>query len=378
MSSPSNVPATAVRRGMAARIGLRLLWLGIGCVVALLLGEMVVTVLHGPTVRFPRRVVEAPWGLRYNEPNARYWHHSPDVHVEFHINAQGMRAERDFDYAKPAGVRRIVCLGDSFTAGYEVQHEETFASVMERELGQRGQRVEVLNAGVSGFSTAEEVLYLERELYRYAPDCVVLSFFSNDLADNLRTGLFAVESGTAVARAERYVPLGRLGNFLNTNAVFNFLSERSNLMALLKERVTLQIKAKMVAENRASEASAAGSAAVDPAQYERQLEGALLHRLLAWCRERNILLVVQSIPESIPAGPSLRDDFPYGEFLVEQDGLLFVKCEEFLTPYLGQELLYWTRSHFHWTPFAHRLSGQRLAEVIDQAWRAAPNDGAAR
>ena len=167
MISQSQPSLPDKRRGVAARIGLRLAWLCIGCVLALLLGEMLVTVLHGPTVRFPRRVVEAPWGLRYNEPGARYWHHSPDVHVAFHINAQGMRSERDFDYKKPEGVRRIVCLGDSFTAGYEVQQEETFASVMERELSGRGQRVEVLNAGVSGFSTAEELLYLERELGRY-------------------------------------------------------------------------------------------------------------------------------------------------------------------------------------------------------------------
>jgi lysophospholipase L1-like esterase len=367
MSTNPTSAETLRRGGLPKRVALRLVWLAVGCVLAFLLGELLVTLLHGPTVRFPRRVVEAPWGLRYNEPGARYRHHSADVNVAFRINAQGMRAERDFAYTKPAGVRRIVCLGDSFTAGYEVQQEETFASVLERELAERGQQVEVLNAGVSGFSTAEEVLYLERELWRYEPDVVLLSFFANDLADNVRTGLFGLEQDTAVPLADRYVPLGRLGNFLNTNALFNLLSERSNLMALLKERVTVQIKANMVAENLAG---AQGASAADPALYERRLEGALLRRLLDWCRERKVLLVVQSIPESIPVGPALRDDFPYDEFPVEQDGLRFIRCEEFLAPWLGKELLYWTRSHFHWTPFAHRLSGERLAEVIEQAWLA--------
>ena len=89
--------------------------------------------------------------------------------------------------------------------------------------------------------------------------------------------------------------------------------------------------------------------------------------MLDWCREHASLLIVQSIPEIVP-GPALRDAFPYGEFSVEQQGLKFVRCEEFLAPWLGKELLYWTRSHFHWTPFAHRLSGERLAEVIEQAW----------
>jgi GDSL-like Lipase/Acylhydrolase family len=370
MSSKSQSPGGPPSRSVLVRVGLRLVWLTVGLVLALLLGELLVTVLHGPTVRFPRRVVEAPWGLRYNEPGAHYGHHSPDVDIDFRINRQGMRADRDYAYVKPAAVRRIVCLGDSFTAGYEVQQEETFASVLERELQGRGLNVEVLNAGVSGFSTAEEVLYLERELWRYEPDCVVLSFFANDLADNLRTGLFGLEEGRAVARAERYVPMGKLGNFLNTNPVFNYLSERSNLMALLKERVTLQVKSRMVTDNLPGSVTGEDGTAEDPKSYERRLAAALLQRLLDWCRDKQVLLVVQSIPEGLPVGPTLRDDFPYAEFPVDQEGMRFVRIEEFLSPWLGKELLYWTRSHFHWTPFAHRLSGERLAEVIAQAWNA--------
>jgi len=355
------------KRGRLRRIVVRVGWLAVGLALALLAAELVVTWIHGPTVRFPRRVIEAPWGLRYNQPGARYHHHSADVDVAFRINAQGMRADRDYGYEKPAGVRRIICLGDSFTAGYEVEQQETFASVLERGLASRGYRVEVLNAGVSGFSTAEELLYLERELWRYQPDVVVLSFFANDLADNVRTGLFKLEDGKLVAAAERYVPLGRLGNFLNTNFIFNFLSERSNLMALLKERVTMQIKSDMVAENLERDGPGGRAELFDAAAYERRLTASLLERLLAWCRERRTSLVVQSIPEVIPAGPSLLDKFPYAEFPTDQAGLQFVRCEELLTPWLGKELLYWNRSHFHWTPFTHHLSGEHLAQVIDEA-----------
>src|SRR5690348_699381 len=121
MSNDKSALHSTRSRGLARKIFLRLVWLAVGFAIALVLGEVLVTMVHGPTVRFPRRVVEAPWGLRYNEPNARYGHHSPDVEVEFRINAQGMRADRDFSYGKPVGVRRIVCLGDSFTAGYEVE-----------------------------------------------------------------------------------------------------------------------------------------------------------------------------------------------------------------------------------------------------------------
>ena len=59
---------------------------------------------------------------------------------------------------KPDGVGRIISLGDSFTIGYEADVDQTFSAVLERELRKPGHDVEVLNAGVSGFSNAEEVM----------------------------------------------------------------------------------------------------------------------------------------------------------------------------------------------------------------------------
>lgn len=97
-----------------------------------------------------------------------------------------MRADRDYSYTKRPGVQRILSLGDSFTIGFEVDYDQTFSRVMEDELNAAGRRIEVLNAGVSGFGNAEECLYLERELMKYQPDLVIVSFYANDLDDNVR------------------------------------------------------------------------------------------------------------------------------------------------------------------------------------------------
>jgi GDSL-like Lipase/Acylhydrolase family len=228
---------------------LRLTELVVSIVVTAALVELLVPLFLGEQPKFPRRVVEAPWGLRYNEPGARYRHKSADGTWYFHINNQGMRADRDYSYEKPAGVRRIIALGDSMTAGLEVDNEQTFCSVLERELNRAGLTVEVLNAGVSGFSSAEECLYLERELMKYRPDLVIVSFCPNDLDDNVRTGLFKLKGDQLVEGRETYVPAGRLGNLLNTNGFFNFLSERSDVFCLIKERLTLLVKWKMVKQN---------------------------------------------------------------------------------------------------------------------------------
>ena len=50
-----------------------------------------------------------------------------------------------------------------------------------------GRRVEILNFGVSGFSTARELITLRRRVWQYSPDIVVLLVTtSNDVRDNSR------------------------------------------------------------------------------------------------------------------------------------------------------------------------------------------------
>ncbi len=362
-----------------------LLTLGVALLVSGLLAEATVLLVHGEQPKFPRHVVAALWGLRYNEPNAEYRHKSADMTTTFRINAQGMRDDRDFAYAKPLGVKRIVSLGDSFTIGYEVDVDRTFSSVLERELRAAGHRVEVLNAGVSGFSNAEELLYLERELIRYAPDLVLVSFYGNDFVDNVRTGLFALEGDELVALSHDYVPAGRLGNFLNTNWVFNFLSERSNAFVFVKEEATKALKRAIVEQGlrrideAAAKAEAGGGAAAEPepeaaaeADYESRLAVAILERMYAFCRERGIPLVIQSIPDLLPpatpgAPPEqwdLVELFPAEAFDFDRPGVAFAPARDWLEAQRDGRLLYWMRSHRHWTPLSHEISGRGLARLV--------------
>lgn len=335
--------------------------------------ELGVRLIRGEQVKFPRRVVSGPCGVRINEPNARYRHKSPDVEVRFRINGQGFRADRDFLYEKPAGVKRIVSLGDSFTIGFEVEVEQCFSSILERELCAAGHSVEVLNAGVSGFSNAEALLYLERELHKYDPDVVLISFFVNDSGDNIRSALFALRSEGLVQTQDSYVPYGRVGDFLNTNAIFNLLSERSDAFAYLKECATLASKRGATNERLGEVLEAEGGQSEkrpDAKLYPAQLTAAILERLYAWTHERGIPLVIQSIP-GIRHGSEGRlelfDAFPIEHFETERERLYFLPAKSFLDPHLETQLLYHTRSHAHWTPFAHSISGQALAHlVLDQ------------
>jgi len=78
---------------------------------------------------------------------------------------------------------KILLLGDSTTAGFEVSDGETFSSVLEGKLRDAGKSVRVYNAGVRGYGTDQELLLLRRMQVRLKPDIVIYTFCENDLRD---------------------------------------------------------------------------------------------------------------------------------------------------------------------------------------------------
>ncbi len=104
------------------------------------------------------------------------------------INRDGLR-DREHSLAKPPDTIRVAILGDSFTEALQVNQEEDFCSVLEKELRKcdnlRGRHIEVINFGVAGLGTAQELLTLRHRVWKYNPDIVLLEFTTaNDLSDN--------------------------------------------------------------------------------------------------------------------------------------------------------------------------------------------------
>jgi lysophospholipase L1-like esterase len=95
------------------------------------------------------------------------------------INAHGLR-----DHAvSPKGERfRVLVLGDS-VAYYGDDLDDTFVGHARRILGERGDTppLDVLNAGVKGYTTYQELLYLERDGLELRPDLVGVAVVLNDL-----------------------------------------------------------------------------------------------------------------------------------------------------------------------------------------------------
>jgi hypothetical protein len=114
------------------------------------------------------------------DPNLGFVH-APNTHaflmgVDVRISSQGLR-DREYSYAKPAGVFRVLMLGDSTVLGWGVRVEDTAAKVLERELGSG---FEVINAGVGNYGTVQEFTYYKTYGRLFHPDLVILQYFIND------------------------------------------------------------------------------------------------------------------------------------------------------------------------------------------------------
>ncbi len=118
--------------------------------------------------------------------------------VEYRINARGLRGP-EIDYDKRPGVLRVLFLGDSVTAGAGLpSHAEAFPHLAGKRLAQLLHReVEIVNAGVNGYSTWQEARFLEAEGLRYRPDLVIVVFVLNDVTQ--RHGRHLARSAASVA-----------------------------------------------------------------------------------------------------------------------------------------------------------------------------------
>ena len=155
---------------------------------------------------FPRYQTSATYGdfkIRKLRPNSVFWHTSIDESWRVETNSKGLRNKQEFAYNKPHGVVRILSSGDFHTEGFEVRQEYTFSSVIQRKLNENGLKAEVINAGVSGFSNAEELIFLENEGIKYNRNYVMPAFFANDFSDYIRAGIFILGNNSQLVISKK-------------------------------------------------------------------------------------------------------------------------------------------------------------------------------
>ena len=117
-----------------------------------------------------------------------WWRKEGEAYIR--INSDGLR---DHEHAKqrPANGFRVAVLGDSYAEALQLPIEYAFWSVLGRELEKCKQlsdrQIEVINFGVAGYGTAQELMTLRHRVWVYQPDMVLLAFLpGNDIRNNSR------------------------------------------------------------------------------------------------------------------------------------------------------------------------------------------------
>lgn len=95
----------------------------------------------------------------------------------FRLNRQGFRGK---DWDLESQVQRIFILGDSYTFGWGVADSETYSFHLQKILDRGHQKFQILNGGIPGYGTLQELGVLEEWIDVLKPKQVILSYVMND------------------------------------------------------------------------------------------------------------------------------------------------------------------------------------------------------
>ena len=174
------------KRSRARKLLLKLLLIVFGFLLGGIIAEIALRVAGYSYPEFYSLDQSRGYALR---PNVEGWYRK-EGEAYIRINSDGLR-DREHSLAKPPDTIRIAVLGDSYPEAFSVSLEEAFWWLMEKKLEEcnafPGKKIEVLNFGVSGYGTAQELLTLREQVWKYSPDIIMLAITTNnDITDNLR------------------------------------------------------------------------------------------------------------------------------------------------------------------------------------------------
>lgn len=289
------------------------------------------------------------------------------------MNGEGFFDSRH-EVANPPDKKRILFLGDSFTIGFGVSRQNRYTDRIQRTLGPG---YEVINMGMWGWSTDQELLVLKEKGLKYSPDVVVLAMFLDDISNCHRFSVnggvflkpkFSLTGADTLELENVPVPDNRTKSVLYNIMVTRFYK--------LRNRMEL-----------GSEFERLGLFAVFDRAYARQYRYTLPLRLVreihGIVKEKHIkfLLVIipymdQFLDKKIYASgkayfgiPPERLDFTLPQKVVKlyckREGIPVLDLLPVFRKRYGREKLFFNRD-LHWTDAGHRLAAKTIVDRLQQ------------
>ena len=271
------------------------------------------------------------------------------------INGKGLR-DREHSYERQNDGKRILVLGDSFAWGYGVEEPERFSQLLEKSLG-----VEVINAGVSGYSTDQELLWYRNEGVKYDTDLVILEMAGNDIGDNDRQLVntiyykprFVFEGSQLVAVGYPVPKTGPRGKFIYA------ASQRSALAFFLIQRYFDLMSGFEKAKVNSNQASSSASSATDNGEPFK-LTTSLIDEIktIAESRKAKFMIVTTERWWNSPSKETYKDFIN----TLESEGFLVLDVESM--PGFDPEVML-IPADGHWNQAGHQFVAEKIKEFIE-------------
>jgi hypothetical protein len=382
---------------------LGLVLLAVVIILSVLEAALAITKFNTPsTIRF------SPDKGRTNIPHA-YYRHTKEGFSEGYFNSHGFR-DYERTYEKPAGVFRILVLGDSYIEALQVQLKDAFTAQLEKMLNAHASstRFEVLALGQSGSGTAQEYHRYLNVGVAYDADLVVLAFLTgNDFRNNSKflnrevLHFYYTFDRNHNLVLDRSLIDAHENKLSYPKRLFQELKTKSHLLSLISERVQLvrhQLLEARLAEAHDDEESAGDDKTKDldlfsdlniyrkdlPPPWKETVEitKEIILNFKRSAEEHGSRFLLLGLSNSEQVHPELRSELK-NQYKIELDyeqpdrileefasehGVAFLKLMPALRDYhikSGQYLHGFGSSHAgHWNQAGHRLAAELTFQFL--------------
>ena len=364
------------KRGKIANllIGLSLVLTSFAVVV--LLVEVGMRLVYPQNVSFMKFDSEIGWTHRQNAEG--YYRQENETPSFVSTDSHGLRTPSVSAKANGEGTR-ILILGDSFVAGLAVGDDATFSQRLEKRLNERhpDHPIEVINAGIGGYSPLQEMLLLERVLEIYEPDLVVQVFYAgNDFYDNADPAGGRRPIGKLDDRGELVIIPPRPRSMFVT-VIRDSVLARSHFAFFLRSKVIRRFRSAANAAQYLGLATYGGLGVRDfDLDREREIIQKTILRNQETCsdQETTYALAVLASPPETKSGPLM------GAQLVVDEAAEIEKLEQFAEsaaiPVLDLKSAYreasedgrqiYVRGIGHFTDYGHDLTADVLTPFVEE------------
>ncbi len=312
--------------------------------------------------------------------------------LRYRANSEGWNSLREYSTEK-SGATRIAVIGDSYVEAIQVNVEEAFPELIERELSREGYDVEVYRFGISG-APLSQYLHMMRYVYeKFDPDVAIVTLIHNDFDDSLYPVSLRKwgENGTCFLTFQPTpngeflaVPPRRLQeSFLRKQViprskVLRFLFGQmflENRLLRLKDRLlNLFGRGRDVEQN----------VTLDFLQMKDTIAALTRHIFSEFARLSDrygvkLLLIIDAPREHIYRGEDPRSARVYwfnelSRQLAHETGIKFIDLTDvFLRDYQLHRIRFNPTNDGHWYERGHRLVAQTLSEsLLERGWLASP------